>query len=221
MKKLLSFVVLFIALAFMAGCIQEDQTAKNTVEDVANNLFSNVDLNKVSSDLDFVENLNGVKITYVSSNQDVVSNTGKVTLGDNVEIVEINVTFEYDGYKLEKTYVLTVEKKTNKYTSLSVVKTYTTDTDVVVKGVVSRILNGTEKNIPTGFYIFDETDAIYVYSTNYASTLEAGDEVEISGTYKMYIDEKSSSSAAIQGYTGARQIVPNEVTVLSKNIKDF
>ena len=217
MKKLLSFVVLFIALAFMAGCIQEDQTAKNTVEDVANNLFSNVDLNKVSSDLDFVENLNGVKITYVSSNQDVVSNTGKVTLGDNVEIVEINVTFEYDGYKLEKTYVLTVEKKTNKYTSLSVVKTYTTDTDVVVKGVVSRILNGTEKNIPTGFYIFDETDAIYVYSTNYASTLEAGDEVEISGTYKMYIDEKSSSSAAIQGYTGARQIVPNEVTVLSKN----
>ena len=115
MKKLLSFVVLFIALAFMAGCIQEDQTAKNTVEDVANNLFSNVDLNKVSSDLDFVENLNGVKITYVSSNQDVVSNTGKVTLGDNVEIVEINVTFQYDGYKLEKTYVLTVEKKTNKY----------------------------------------------------------------------------------------------------------
>lgn len=218
MKKILSFIVLVVALTFLVACnFEVDQAAKTKVEDVAVELFKDVDLTKVSSDLSFDQKIKDVNLTYSSSNQQIITNTGEVTLCEEETEVEITVYLEYNGYKLTKTYTVTVVAKPFSFINISDVKSLDSDSEVKIKGIVSRIINGTEKNVPNGFYVFDKTDAIYVYSPSFAESVSAGDEVEISGNYTMYIDSSSTTSAAIQGYTGARQVVPTEVKVLSKN----
>lgn len=222
MKKFLSFIAVVFLCAFLVACDKpndNDSLSKEKIEKVKEELFKDVDLTNVTENLNFASKINDVELTYSSSNETVISNTGVVTQQDTNVDVDITVNFLCDGLKDSKIYKATVSGKSidTSFMDIKNVKELGVTEEVKVKGIVSRIINGTEKNVPTGFYVFDKTDAIYVYSPKYAAELKAGDEVEIVGNYTKYIDDQSTSIAASLGYTGARQIVPTDVKVVSSN----
>ena len=213
MKKLFTVLVLTICACFVASCTI-GTPGFASVEKVAENFFCDVKFDKVTEDLDFVNNVDGVKITYESSKPEVISNEGVVVRQREDQVVEVAVKFELNGAATLKVYEFVVLAK--EYDSLKEVKGFAEGQEVYVNGVVAFVVYGTTKNIPVGFYLYDNTDAIYVYSYDFAKVVEAGDEVVITGNYTKYIDEASASSAAYAGYTGARQIVPATCEVLSK-----
>lgn len=213
MKKLFAVVVLTICAVFVASCAI-GTPGFASVENVAEDFFCDVNFDYVTENLDFVNNVNGVKITYESSKPEVISNEGVVVRQKEDQVVEVAVKFELNGSQTLKVYEFFVPAK--EYDSLKEVKGYEEGQEVYVSGVVAFVVYGTTKNIPVGFYLYDNTDAIYVYSYDYAKEVVAGDEVVITGNYTQYIDEASASSAAYAGYTGARQIVPASCEVVSK-----
>lgn len=214
MKKLFLLLTVLCTGLLVIGCkkdtTQEDYVA---VENAAKKLFADVDLMKINHDLEFVSSIDGVQLTYTTNNPDVISTTGKVNFQDTETKVTIVVHLKLNKVDLPKIFNVTVVSKADlpaEVTTIASVKSLTQETKVAVHGIVSRIIYGTEKNVPTGFYVFDSTDAIYVYSQTFAATLSAGDEVTVFGNYTMYVDGAESAAAA--GYTGARQIVPTSVT---------
>ena len=213
MKKLFTVLVLTICACFVASCTI-GTPGFASVEKVAENFFSDVKFDKVTEDLDFVNNVDGVKITYESSKPEVISNEGVVVRQREEQVVEVAVKFELNGAQTLKVYEFVVLAK--EYDLLKEVKGYEEGQEVYVNGVVAFVVYGTTKNIPVGFYLYDNTDAIYVYSYDYAKEVVAGDEVVITGHFTKYIDESSASSAQYAGYTGARQIVPATCEVVSK-----
>ena len=216
MKKILTFLFLLVACFAFVSCKNPDDAKIKQIDEVMNQLFQDTDLSNVSTDLNFVTTISGVKLTYQSSDEDVLTNEGKVTLSESSKTVTLEVTFELDGYKKNKEYTITIASlPTPSYMSISKVKTLEKDTEVTIRGIVSRIINGTEKNVPVGFYVFDKTDAIYIYSSSVAETVMFGEEVIVKGTYTMYIDETSMTAAEMVGYTGARQIVASSVEVIT------
>lgn len=150
-----------------------------------------------------------VTLSYESSNKDVVSNEGIVRRQQVDVTLQITVTFSVGSYKKAKVYDVTVLKQ--ELQTISQIKKLPTEGFVITTGIVAFIVYGTEKNVPVGFYLFDETDAIYVHSSEYAETLKVGNKVEVSGEYTKYIDQNSLTSAEMAGYTGAKQIVPTSV----------
>lgn len=216
MKKILTFLFLLVACFAFVSCKNPDDAKIKQIDEVMNQLFQDTDLSNVSTDLNFVTTISGVKLTYHSSDEDVLTNEGKVTPSESSKTVTLEVTFELDGYKKNKEYTITIASlPTPSYMSISKVKTLEKDTEVTIRGIVSRIINGTEKNVPVGFYVFDKTDAIYIYSSSVAETVMFGEEVIVKGTYTMYIDETSMTAAEMVGYTGARQIVASSVEVIT------
>ena len=213
MKKLFTVLVLTICACFVASCTI-GTPGFASVEKVAENFFCDVKFDKVTEDLDFVNNVDGVKITYESSKPEVISNEGVVVRQREDQVVEVAVKFELNGAQTLKVYEFVVLAE--EYDSLKEVKGFAEGQEVYVNGVVAFVVYGTTKNIPVGFYLYDNTDAIYVYSYDFAKVVEAGDEVVIEGNFTSYIDESTASSAAYAGYTGARQIVPATCEVLSK-----
>jgi len=209
MKKLFVFLTLALVSFFITGCIDENTDPKASVENAISQCFKNVDLNHVESNLVFETTIGEVTLSYDSSNKDVVSNEGIVRRQQVDVTLQITVTFSVGSYKKAKVYEVTVLKQ--ELQTISQIKKLPTEGFVITTGIVAFIVYGTEKNVPVGFYLFDETDAIYVHSSEYAETLKVGNKVEVSGEYTKYIDQNSLTSAEMAGYTGAKQIVPTSV----------
>ena len=214
MKKLFAILVLAICvLSFTSCAIGTPGVA--SVESVMEDFFKDVYFENVQGNLDFVSQVGDVKITYNSSNPKVISNQGIVTKQREVQYVQVGVRFECNGATGYKVYDFVVAEKG--FDTISEVKNFAEGQEVYVKAFVAAVINGTTKNVPVGFYLYDDTDAIYVYSYDFAEVVEAGDEVIIEGSFTSYIDESTASSAQYAGYTGARQIVPTTCEVVSKD----
>ena len=213
MKKLFAILVLAICAGFVASCTLNNPDIAG-IEKVMDEFFCDVEFDNVTSDLDFIDKVDGVNVTYISSNPEVISNEGVVVRQSENKTVKVGVKFELNGSTGYQEYEFTVLAK--EYDSLKAVKDFAEGQEVYVKGIIAFVVYGTVKNIPVGFYLYDNTDAIYVYSNDFAKVVEAGDEVVIEGNFTSYIDEASASSAAYAGYTGARQIVPTTCEVVSK-----
>jgi hypothetical protein len=80
------------------------------INDIYNGLFLNIDLNNVVNDLTFPTLVNGVEISYQSTNSDIVSNEGKVTRSINDETVRIDISLEYLDKVVNKNVDITVPK---------------------------------------------------------------------------------------------------------------
>lgn len=208
MKKILVLLVLVISLCFVTSC-EFNKEALSVINDAMDECFKDVDLNNVTNDLEFVEQIGEVKVSYTSSNEEVLSTSGAVNPQEENTIVTIKVAFSYQGFVEYKEYLVTVLADDS--LNLSDVKSLPVGSSVEVEAIVAFVVYGTEKNVPVGFYVFDDTDAIYVHSSEYAEVVVAGNKVEIIGTYENYINEKELSSAENAGYTGSRQIVPISV----------
>ena len=148
MKKLFTVLVLTICACFVASCTI-GTPGFASVEKVAENFFSDVKFDKVTEDLDFVNNVDGVKITYESSKPEVISNEGVVVRQREEQVVEVAVKFELNGAQTLKVYEFVVLAK--EYDLLKEVKGYEEGQEVYVNGVVAFVVYGTTKNIPVGF----------------------------------------------------------------------
>ena len=98
MKKILKglFVFsLFIVSFVFVSCSCKEAKEQVDLEAVYNELFSDVDLDQITSDLDFKDEVDGIKITYDSNNKEIISDSGKVTRSDKEEVVEVKVTLTY------------------------------------------------------------------------------------------------------------------------------
>ena len=89
--------------------------------------------------------------------------------------------------------------------SISEARTKEDGTLVKVDGVVARITYATGF-VPSGFFLIDDTDAIYVYDGNLAARVSVGNRVTIAGEKTHWILESEQNNAAKFGYKGCNQI---------------
>lgn len=78
-------------------------------------------------------------------------------------------------------------------------------TKVVLEGVVARITYAFGK-VPSGFYLVDSTNSIYVYDSQIAMQVTAGNKVKIAATRTNWILEKEQANAEKFGYEGCIQV---------------
>lgn len=112
----------------------------------------------------------------------------------------------YSAWILEFEHVeIEINEADYKEMSIAEVRTSEKATKAKVSGVVARITyaNGM---IPSGFYLVDNTNAIYVYDSQIASRVEVGNKVTVLGEKDQWILETEMSNAAKFGYKGCTQI---------------
>ncbi len=95
----------------------------------------------------------------------------------------------------------------NEYTDMSAADAREADkgTKIKLDGVVARITfaNGYK---PNGFFLVDDTAAIYVFDNNIAQRVSEGDKITIAGEKDYWILDTEQSNAATFGYKGSCQI---------------
>lgn len=89
--------------------------------------------------------------------------------------------------------------------SISDVRETAIGTKVKIDGVVARITyaNGYK---PSGFYLVDETQSIYVYDADAAQRVQIGNKVTVIGSKTYWILDSESGNASKFGYKGCNQI---------------
>lgn len=87
-------------------------------------------------------------------------------------------------------------------------------TKVKVDGVVARITyaNGM---IPSGFYLIDETNSIYVYDSELAARVKEGNKITILAAKDYWILDKEQTNAQKFGYKGCNQLT--DATLVSND----
>ena len=120
MKKFFRITIIFSLLFLLLTCIackKEEEPIPVNHKDLAaiyEALFKDVDLNNVTSDLDFKAEVDGVTITYNSSNIDIITNDGKVTRPRTNTTVDVQVSLAYEDDKYENSISFTVLGKEDK-----------------------------------------------------------------------------------------------------------
>lgn len=91
---------------------------------------------------------------------------------------------------------------------------------VRVSGVVARITyaNGMK---PSGFYLVDDTQSIYVYDADLAQRVEVGNSVDILGSKTYWILEDEKSNAEKFDYKGCCQLSDVTLVELDNSKKDY
>ena len=91
------------------------------------------------------------------------------------------------------------------------------ETLVKVEGVVAQITyaNGMK---PSGVYLVDETNSIYVYDNDIAGQVSIGNKITVLGSKTYWILEKEQSAASKHGYNGCNQL---EAATLVSNDKGY
>ena len=91
---------------------------------------------------------------------------------------------------------------------------------VKVQGVVARITyaNGMK---PSGFYLVDDTNAIYVYDGDIAARVAIGNTVTIAGAKDHWILDTEKNNAAKFGYKGCNQITNAVLAANDNGNSDF
>ncbi|NLD27086.1 MAG: hypothetical protein GX661_06980, partial [Acholeplasmataceae bacterium] len=105
-KRSFVFLILIIFL-FLSAC----NNKKARIDSVYENLFSDTDLTQVVSDLEFPSNVDGVDISWKSSNPDVLSNTGKVNRLNQDVNVELQIILRAGKARVIHKITVTVLKQ--------------------------------------------------------------------------------------------------------------
>ncbi len=77
---------------------------------LSDGFFSAYDLNNLMSDLPISGNHNGVNVSYTSSDENVISSSGKVTMGEKDQTVILNAEFSMSGSVVLKEYTVKVPR---------------------------------------------------------------------------------------------------------------
>lgn len=89
--------------------------------------------------------------------------------------------------------------------SISTARTKETGAKVKVSGVVARITYATGKK-PSGFYLVDNTNSIYVYDDQIAAQVEIGNQITIAASKTYWILDTEAANAQKYGYKGCCQL---------------
>lgn len=116
-----------------------------------------------------------------------------------------------------------VEIDLTKYTDMSIADARKAATGTLIKadGVVARITyaNGMK---PSGFYLVDDTNSIYVYDADLAQRVKLGTKLTVAGSKTYWILDTEQSNAQKFGYKGCSQL--EDVTLVEideKNTYEF
>ena len=103
------FVILLISsfLFILFGC--EESVDKSLLDEVSEALFKDVVKNDVQENIIFPNNIDGVKIRYLSSNSDIISEEGIVTRVAETKVVEVFAFLEHEGERRTLSFVFTVK----------------------------------------------------------------------------------------------------------------
>lgn len=135
----------------------------------------------VVADLELRTDINGVKIVWTSSNEEVISTNGKVTRPETDD-VEVTLTAKLTIGDLEKTKEIKVTVKAATVSTIADVVKNNKDGDFVdVEGYVAGV-------IAQGYFLYDGTSTIYVFTADEPDVKE-GDQVRLTGKYIIYNDQ--------------------------------
>lgn len=161
---------------------------KLLINDVFDGLFTEVDLDNVTSNLNLKNNVDGVSITYSSSKPTVLSDNGIVNRGSKDESVVLTVNLEAEGTLRSKVVFLTVLKQDMLYL-----------VDELDKFITSGITPVGEQNvliIPINFtdYYFSNDDLMRLDLSFFGTSEETGWE-----SVQSYYDKSSYGNFSFNG----------------------
>ena len=145
------------------------------INQVFDNLFIDIDLENVISDLEFPTNIEGVLLSYSSSNKEVITDNGKVTRGNEDIEVSIDISLTYENITINKEIFITVTK-TVSYPIIDAINANQNNV-VTVEGVVIG-------NVGLSYFIHDGENGIYLYSMN--EVYEIGDRIQVTGVRAVF-----------------------------------
>lgn len=140
----------------------------------------------------------------------------KPQVGD--EVILYSTLCTYNGTQEIKSGWIVWQKTTEKefddkdYASKTIAEAREMETGSLVKvsGVVARITyaNG---QVPSGFYVIDNTSSIYIHSSSAASNIKEGNKITVCGAVDFWILDSEKTSASKIGYKGSCQL--SDVTI--------
>jgi len=165
-----TLVMLIILMLFgLSGCFFSDPYRK--MDDVYENMFSGADLNAVTTNLYFPDQVDGVDLTWSSANWDVITSEGKITRGNVDMTVVVDLTLEYQGVYAFEQYTITVLKKS--VYSVSRAVSTASGSVITVEGVVIGVIGSDS-------IIHDGEAGIYLKGSGLG--LAIGDQIQAVGT---------------------------------------
>jgi len=108
-KRVFSILFFLVLSLFIFSCSEEENEKKINLDDVYLTIFENIDLTDVSSDLTLPTKVDEVVIVWDSSNEDVLTNEGKVTRKEIDTVVTLNATLVYNGDVKKYTESVTIK----------------------------------------------------------------------------------------------------------------
>lgn len=166
MKKVLSIFMVFVLSFILVGC-DKSSSDLDAIEKVYESLFENVDRQNVVSDLSFPSKVEDVSIYYSSSNESIISNTGKVVRQQEDEVVVITVSLEKNDESIVK------------HISFVVKKVDSSDNTEILENAYNKLFVGVDKNNVKNDLSFPTT------IDNVAITYTSSDETIISNQGKV------------------------------------
>ena len=153
---------------------------------------------------------------------------GQILVGDTVtvkgKIKNYNGTIEFERPTLEAH----VEGEghlppdESAYTEMNIADARNAEKGTLIKvdGVVAKITYSTGK-VPSGVYLVDETQSIYVYDALIASMVEIGNTITVLGEKDYWVLEGEQSNANKFGYKGCNQLSNAKLVNNDEAISDF
>lgn len=123
-------------------------------------------------------------------------------------------------YKMEKNPLPEIDLTEYDELSILAARNKEVNSKVVIEGVVAQITNMNNKT-PNGVYIVDETNAMYIHSSNIALAVKVGDRIKVAGKRVNFILESEIENAIKYGYEGAIQLDEAYLIEHSKDQQDF
>ena len=88
----------------------KEEEPKKDLSQIFDSLFSDIDLNNITSNIEFKKDIDGVTISYESSNTSVISNDGVVSRGDSDIEVTVTITLTYEDITYQNSVIFKVIK---------------------------------------------------------------------------------------------------------------
>ncbi len=131
--------------------------------------------------------------------------------GDTVSLSCLLQNFN-GTYEVKSAWILSFKHEEqifdiNEYTAMSIeeARSAKKDSKVIIEGVVAQITYATGK-IPTGFYLVDDTNSIFVYDSQIAPRVKIGNKIKLAAIKEYWILADELASAALFGYEGCCQV---------------
>lgn len=174
------------------------------LERVFNNLFIDIDLNNVVNNINLLTSVDGVNIQYLSSNTNVLSNTGEVIRNTSDENITLTVKLALEGKSIERVVSIKVLKWFLENYPINKAIEASIGTSVTVQGIVTGVVGDSA-------YIHDGIYGIYIYKlgTNFI----VGDSVKLTGIKDVFNGLIQLKTPTNIEKLSAGNTIPNATTI--------